>query len=188
MNYNLFDKALNFAARAHQGQYRKGTDIPYIVHPVGVAVILMEMNLTDEVIVAGLLHDVVEDTPITPAQLEAEFGAKIARLVAGASEPDRSAAWEDRKRHTVDYLRRAPLPVKLLSCADKLHNIRTLSRDYAKLGDAVWERFNRGKAQQAWYYRALAQSLPEGVNSPESYPIFEQFSVAVDRLFGTIGK
>ncbi len=183
MNYNLFDKALNFAARAHQGQYRKGTDIPYIVHPVGVAMLLLEINAPDEVIVAGLLHDVIEDTDATLARLEAEFGPEIARLIAAASEPDRSAAWEDRKQHTVDYLRRAPLPVKLIACADKLHNIRTLSRDYATLGDAVWGRFNRGKAQQAWYYRALAQSLPEGVASPEKYPVFEQFSQEVDRLF-----
>jgi len=183
---DLIDRALNFAAKAHQGQYRKGTDIPYIVHPVGVAMLLQEMDAPAEVLAAGLLHDVVEDTPVTPAQLKAEFGPEIARLVAGASEPDRSATWEARKQHTVEYLRRAPLPVKLIACADKLHNIRTLSRDYAKLGDAVWSRFNRGQAQQAWYYRALAQSLPEGVASPEQYPIFEQFSEAVRRLFGDI--
>ena len=180
----LIDRALNFAAKAHQGQYRKGTDIPYIVHPVGVAMILMEINAPDEVIVAGLLHDVVEDTNATLLQLEADFGPEIARLVAGASEPDRSAAWEERKQHTIDYLRRAPLFVKLVACADKLHNIRTLSRDYAALGDAVWGRFNRGKTQQAWYYRALAQSLPKGVASPERYPVFEWFSQEVENLFG----
>jgi len=183
MDYKLFDKTLIFAARAHESGYRKGTDIPYIIHPVGVAMILLEASASDEVIAAALLHDVVEDTDITPAQIEQEFGPEIAQLVRSVSEPDRDAPWEDRKQHTIDKLRYAPLPVKLLACADKLHNIRSIARDHAELGDAVWDRFNRGKEEQAWYYRNLAQSLPFDVEKPEQYPIFAQFAQEVDQLF-----
>ncbi len=187
MNFERFDRALIFAARAHDGQRRKGTDIPYITHPVALAMMLREMDCPDEVIVAALLHDVVEDTPVSLAEVRREFGDAVAGLVEAVSEPDKSAPWEERKRHTIAALRDAPLPVKLLACADKLHNITTLARDHARLGDAVWSRFNRGRAQQAWYYRQLVDSLLHGVESPETYPIFARFARAVHALFDEDG-
>ncbi len=185
MNFNRLDRALIFAARAHDGQQRKGTDIPYITHPVAMAMRLLSMDCMENVVIAALLHDTVEDTAITLDDISQAFGDDVSALVAAASEPDHhTARWEIRKQHTIDFLRTAPLPVKLLSCADKLHNLRSIARDYAQIGDKVWERFARGREKQAWYYRALAQSLPENIASPEAYPIFTEFSQAVDTLFG----
>lgn len=185
INFDRLNRALIFAARAHDGQQRKGTDIPYIIHPVMLAMKLLSMDCSENVIIAALLHDTVEDTAITLEDISREFGAEVAELVAGASEPDHGhARWEIRKQHTIDFLRTAPLPVKLIACADKLHNIQSMQRDFAAMGEKVWERFARGREKQAWYYRGLAESLLAGVAAPEKYPIFAKFAEAVDNLFG----
>ena len=185
MDFNRLNRALIFAARAHDGQRRKGTDIPYIAHPVAMAMKLLTMDCVEDVVIAALLHDVVEDTPFTLDDISQAFGERVAELVAAASEPDHhTARWEVRKQHTIDFLRTAPLPVKLLTCADKLHNLRSIAQDYAQIGDKVWERFARGREKQAWYYLELAQSLPENVASPEDYLIFTEFTQEVAALFG----
>ncbi len=182
MDYNLFDKALIFAAKAHEGQYRKGTDVPYITHPVGLAVTLMDLNCADEVIVAALLHDVVEDTIVTLDEIEVEFGGQVAGLVGAVSEPDRDAPWEVRKEHTINKLRHASLSVKLLACADKLYNIRSMAQDYAAVGEQIWERFNRGKEKQAWYYRFLTERLIGGLEKSERYQIFAEYRQQAENL------
>lgn len=182
MDYKLLDKALVFAANAHSGQYRKGTDVPYITHPVAVAMILLTQGCSTEVVVAGLLHDVIEDTPVTLPELTATFGERVAELVASASEPDRSASWEIRKEHTIRYLKEAPLETKLIACADKLHNVQSMAKGYAQLGETLWTRFKRGKAKQAWYYHSLKQNLPYGVDTTK-YPVFNDFIVSVEAIF-----
>lgn len=184
MNYKLLDKALIFAAKAHDGQYRKGADIPYFAHPVALAMILLDLNCDDELIIAALLHDVVEDTKVTLADIKTTFGSKVADIVQAVSEPNRNAPWEVRKQHTINKLKEAPLPIKLLACADKLHNISAIVRDYNQLGENLWQRFNRGKEKQAWYYRSLAKSLPHDVTELDKYPIFNQFVQEVYNLFG----
>ncbi len=184
-NFQRLNQALIFAARAHDGQQRKGTDIPYIIHPVMLAMRLLTMDCAENVVIAALLHDTVEDTAITLEDISREFGAEVAEVVAAASEPEHSTArWETRKQHTIDFLRDAPLPVKLLACADKLHNIQSMQSDFARQGERVWERFARGREKQAWYYRRLAKNLPAGVALPEMHPIFAEFAEAVDNLFG----
>lgn len=140
--------AIEFAAKAHSGQYRKGTKLPYIVHPLGVARILIEHECPDEVVVAGVLHDTVEDTAITLEDIRRSFGDRVAQIVQAASEPDKADTWENRKRHTIEYLKTAPADVLLVSIADKLDNMRAIRQDYEKLGDAFWSRFNRPKESQ----------------------------------------
>ena len=98
-------KAAEFAVRAHMKQVRKGTDIPYVVHPLGVGRILSENKCPDECIIAGILHDTLEDTDITYEDLKEEFGVEVADIVKGASEPDKSDTWENRKKHTIEYLK-----------------------------------------------------------------------------------
>ena len=152
-------EAIELAARAHRGQVRKGTGVPYLVHPLGVARLLIEHGLPEEVVIAGVLHDTVEDTAVTLGELEARFGAGVAGLVAALSEPDKAAPWEVRKQHTLDGLRVAPLEVVLASCADKLDNLRSLQEDLSRMGEALWGVFKRGRDQQAWYYRGLAEAF-----------------------------
>src|SRR5262245_54664267 len=125
---SLIDSSLIFAARAHRGQVRKGTDIPYIVHPVGVMLLLAQAGEADPALpAAALLHDTIEDAGASASTLAEQFGARVAQIVEGCSEPDHDgAAWEERKQHTVAYLRSAPRDIQLVAAADKLHNLRAM--------------------------------------------------------------
>jgi len=174
------DQAIEFAAWAHRHQFRKKTDIPYISHPFGVAMILQEAGCSEDVVIAGLLHDTLEDTDTTEEDIAERFGAEVLELVKGASEPDKSASWEERKQHTLDYLRTASLPVRQVTCADKLHNLRSIRRDYEVMGDAVWQKFKRGYEEQRWYYQGLVDSL----GHVSRFPLLEQFEREVEEFFG----
>jgi len=179
----IFD-AIEFAAKAHSGQFRKGTKIPYIVHPLGVAKILIEHDCPEEIVVAGILHDTVEDSTVTIDDIRQSFGEKVAWLVQAASEPDKPDTWENRKRHTIEFLKTAPVDVLLVSLADKLDNIRAIRQDYEKLGDALWPRFHRPKDSQMWYYRALVDAFARRVKDGLDVSITKVFKAEVEKVFG----
>ncbi|TAA72727.1 HD domain-containing protein [Planococcus salinarum] len=155
----LIDKAARFAAIKHDGQYRKGSNIPYITHPFGVAMILMEEKQPDSLIAAGLLHDTLEDTEVTEEELFEHFGEEILMLVKAASEPDKTLSWELRKQHTIANLPSHSTEELYLILADKLHNLRSVQADVLKQGNAVWGRFKRGKREQSWYYMSIVHEL-----------------------------
>ena len=121
---DMKEKAKLFAIRAHMGQVRKSEpDKPMIMHPIGVGQLLESFGYDDNVVAAGYLHDVVEDTKYTIEDIEKEFGSDIASLVMGASEPDKSLSWEERKKHTIKETEKLPLRNKLVICADKINNL-----------------------------------------------------------------
>jgi (p)ppGpp synthase/HD superfamily hydrolase len=180
----LLEAALSFAARAHQGQVRKGTHTPYIVHPVGVMLSLQAAGERDpDLLAAALLHDTLEDAGVTAETLRAEFGPRVAEIVAGASEPfARDDPWETRKQHTVEFLRTAPRAVQLVAAADKLHNLSSMVADHATLGEDLWGRFNRGRTDIAWYYRAVTASLQAG--GLADHPLVRDLAATVETFFG----
>jgi (p)ppGpp synthase/HD superfamily hydrolase len=182
----LVESALVFAARVHAGQKRKSSDIPYIVHPVCVMLLLMEHGEHDsELLTAALLHDTIEDTSVTLDQVRAEFGEGVAAIVAGCSEPAKhDHSWEERKRHTIATLPTAPRAVQLISAADKLHNLRSMVADHVTQGDALWSRFNRGRASSAWYYRSIAESLSQG--PLHEHPLVRDLNDTVRQFFGEV--
>lgn len=155
---NPVHEAIIFAEEAHRGQKRKGTQTEYITHPMEVFQILTSMNANPELLMAGLLHDTVEDTSVTPEDIRSNFGERVAELVAGHTE-DKSKTWKERKQHTIDILKTAERDIRLLILADKVANLRSLHSDYAKLGDEVWARFNAPKEEQAWYNGGVQDSL-----------------------------
>lgn len=155
---NQIEHALEIAAKAHQGQYRKGTDTPYISHPYAVGLLLTAAGCREAVIIAGILHDTVEDTPLTLDFIRAEFGEEIAHIVDGCSENKR-LRWRARKTECIEALKTASMEVCLVTCADKLHNLRTIISEYEQIGDAVWERFHGDIEAQRWYYRSVEHSL-----------------------------
>ncbi|WP_045516922.1 HD domain-containing protein [Neobacillus niacini] len=177
---DVVEKALQTASRSHEGQYRKNTDIPYIIHPVAVGMMLMKAGYSDEIVAAGILHDTVEDTPLILEDIKEEFGAKIAEIVEGSSEPDKTLPWKDRKEHTIEFLKTASEEIRAVVCADKLHNIRSIIRDYEDVGEEVWSRFNAGKEQQKWYYTNVVESL--GIQS--TFDLLIELRYEVDKLFG----
>lgn len=179
---NIFH-AIEFAARAHHGQYRKASPLPYIIHPLNVARILIECGAPDEIVIAAVLHDVVEDTKVTLDQVRAEFGQEVARLVEGMSEPDRKDTWENRKRGTLKFLENAPQDLLLIELADKLDNIREISNDIAREGDAVWKRFNRGRDRQEWLYEQLADLFNRRVTTECGTRLAREFAANVRSVF-----
>jgi (p)ppGpp synthase/HD superfamily hydrolase len=176
---DVIEKALQIAARAHVNQRRKGSDIPYIVHPVAVGMILMKAGYDETLVAAGILHDTVEDTDLSLQDIEQEFGPKIAEIVGGCSEPDKALSWDQRKTHTIEYLKNAPNDIRAVACADKLHNIRSITNDYKRIGAEIWNKFNAGKEKQEWYYTQIVESL----NYQNSFPLVEELKEEVHNLF-----
>jgi len=155
----IIQQAINFAAKAHKNQYRKSSDIPYITHPFAVGMLLQAANCSDDVIAAGILHDTLEDTSTTYEELTEQFGIHIANLVRAASEHDKSLPWTVRKQHTIDRLKDANIEEIQVITADKFHNLNTIKDDLGIIGEKVWERFNRGKQDQHWYYASIVKEL-----------------------------
>lgn len=185
--FSLVDRAIGFAARAHDGQRRKTGNVPFIAHPVGVAMLLLEMGCSDEVVAAGLLHDTVEDTRVSIEDIRKEFGDEVAEIVAGVTEPPKKREnWESRKLHTIHSLRNASLSVKLVAAADKYHNLIHTIYTENHIGQSIWNRFGRGKEQQAWYYRSVYDSLIRNVDDLDRYPIFAKLESAIEELFAGI--
>ncbi len=178
----LFE-AIEFAARAHRGQFRKGTQVPYILHPLRVAEILIEVDAGNSLIVAALLHDTIEDTGTTAAGLAQRFGAQVAALVAAVSEPDQAAPWEERKQHTIELLSTATTDALMLLCADKLDNVRSMRRGERSAGPAFWERFHRPRPSQAWYYQRVALALCERAKKDPLRTLAGRLQREVNALF-----
>lgn len=175
----LIEKALQIASLAHEGQYRKNTNIPYIVHPVAVGMILQKAGYRDEMIAAGILHDTVEDTDLTLSDLMRDFGKEVAMIVEGCSEPDKSLSWEERKQHTLVFLKSAPEETRIVACTDKLHNVRSIRQDVEQSGEEVWSRFKRGRDQQEWYYRNVLKSLGHS----SEFPLLDELEKEIAALF-----
>ena len=158
---NAIQEAIIFATIKHQNQKRKGTEIPYIVHPMEVMEILTSMNCFEDVIIAGILHDTLEDTDTKPDEIKELFGDNVLAIVQTESE-DKSKTWKERKQATIDHLEKARPETKLVCFADKLSNIRSMYRDKQKIGADLWKRFNASKEDIEWYYREISRAIQLG--------------------------
>jgi (p)ppGpp synthase/HD superfamily hydrolase len=179
-----YEAALVLASREHREQNRKGTDIPYITHPVHVSVILARYGFPEPLIVAGLLHDVVEDQDYPLDRIEEEFGPDVAGMVGALSEQKRDAQgkarpWEARKRESLERLRQASDGAVTIKAADVLHNSRTLAADLRCAGPGVWDRFNRGPDQTLWYYTEVARLVRERLGD---HPLVAELADALREL------
>jgi len=164
-----FEQALLFATRKHAGQTRKGTPTPYISHLLSVAGLVLEAGGDEDLAIAALLHDVVEDCGGAPMlkEIRRRFGKRVAHVVEGCTETDLTPKppWRQRKEDYLKHLRTANADVRLVSAADKLHNARTILTDYRECGEAVWERFQGKRDGTLWYYRALLGEFRRGKSS-----------------------
>lgn len=180
------DKAIVFAVQAHSGMVRKGTATPYILHPLEAAAIVATITNDEEVIAAAVLHDVLEDTPVTVNQLTEEFGQRVTAFVSAESENKReeipaAETWKLRKQETIDALyNEKHLTIKMIALGDKLSNVRAIYRDYQALGDKLWDRFNqKDKSEHGWYYRSIASATKE----LSKYPAWQEYERLVSILF-----
>ncbi len=158
-----FLRAFNFAAEKHTGQTRKASTIPYIAHLMGVASLVLEFGGDEDMAIAALLHDVVEDCGGAPMlkEVRRKFGARVAKIVDGCtdSDTDPKPPWRERKERYIRHLKSADAETRLVSAADKLNNVRSILSDYREVGESVWARFKGGRDGTLWYYRALLQEF-----------------------------
>jgi len=196
----MIPKAFLYAYEKHKNCPRKGTKIPYIVHPVDVASILLKernnSDVSDELIVAGLLHDIIEDTETSLDEIENEFGNEVMLLVKAVSEPEefkgqsedeKKENWKERKSRTIEDIKKADRDVKLISCADKLSNIRDIINDHFIYGEKVWERFNGSSDEIKWYYQSMVEAYESGTSIQDT-TTFKIFAREVKMFFNNKEK
>ena len=165
-----FGRALAHAAEKHAGQKRKGTRIPYISHPLAVASLVLEFGGGEDEVIAALLHDVAEDCGGQEAldEIRQKFGMGVAAIVGGCTDTLESPKpeWRPRKEAYLAHLQSAHRSVRLVAAADKLHNARSILRDYRSEGESVWTRFSAPKEDVLWYYGAVTRALEARGLSP----------------------
>jgi GTP pyrophosphokinase len=177
-----FGEALTFAAHLHSAQTRKGTQIPYISHLLCVAGLALEFGGTEDEAIAALLHDAVEDQggQLTLARIRRRFGPAVADVVESCSDADVQPrpAWRQRKEAYLAHIGHASGSARLVGAADKLHNATAILRDYRRLREGLWERFNGGKDGTLWYYRSLVGAY----KAAGPHPILDELDRVVSEL------
>lgn len=177
-----FQRAFAFAAEKHSGQTRKASTIPYIGHLMGVASLVLEAGGDEDLAIAALLHDVVEDCGGEPVlkEVRRRFGKRVAKIVDGCTDAyvTPKPAWRERKENYIRRLKRETADTRLVSAADKLNNIRSIISDYCVIGESVWSRFNGGREGTLWYYRTLRDVFLE--RKPNR--ITRDYALAVNEL------
>jgi (p)ppGpp synthase/HD superfamily hydrolase len=158
-----FEEGLLFAKGKHDGQTRKATAVPYIAHLLSVASLVLEAGGDEDLAIAALLHDVVEDCGGAPMleEVRRRFGERVAHVVQGCTDTDLDPKppWRQRKEDYLTHLQTADADIRLVSAADKLHNARSILADYREFGESVWERFQGKRDGTLWYYRSLVDEF-----------------------------
>jgi (p)ppGpp synthase/HD superfamily hydrolase len=191
MNTKLL-KAINFAFEKHEGQYRKKTTIPYIIHPLGAMINLLkeqgeDNSIDDNVVVSGVLHDIYEDTDTSLEEIKKEFGEKVAELVEIASEPEElkkseDENWRERKEKTISNIKNADRQAKIMICADKCDNLLSMNEDLFLEKD-LWGKFNASKEEIKWYYKNCIKAFTEGESIADTR-VFKILKKEFEMLFG----
>ncbi len=182
------------AAEAHKNQKRKEKDIPFISHPMAVGLLLSLLRAEQDVIIAGILHDTLEDTKLSPETIGDNFGVDVLRIVLACTEIDKTLSWEDRKMEKIKNLQNADLQVKLVTCADKLDNLQSINDQLLTEGcnnpiaianADVWLNFKRGFESQKWYYQSIVRALFCGMERIFNPPnIFGTLMRLAENIFG----
>lgn len=185
-------QALALAVQAHENQVRKGTSVPYVAHPMGVASIALEFGADEDQAIAALLHDVLEDGgPQYRTLIKESFGERVLSIVEGCTDglPDQSGGkgdWGERKRAYLAHLALASDEVLLVSGSDKLHNARAIVSDLLRVGPKVFERFKAGRDGTLWYYRTLSDIF-SGRQAPMASLLEAQVSEMERLAWGSLG-
>lgn len=184
INTMKLHEAIIFATKAHKGQVRKGTDVDYICHPMEVLQILTQMGADQNLLIAGVLHDVVEDTDVTLDEIFDRFGADVGNLIAHHSE-DKRKPWRERKEHAVSSLGYADKRTQMLVMADKVSNQRSIYADLMEYGENTWDKFNAPKEEQSWYYSAVQDALKEMQNYEDTADVYWEMVSTYKDIFVT---
>ncbi len=162
---SLIEKAIRIATKAHKAQLRKADGIPFITHPIVVALKLAKHGFSDIVIAAALVHDVLEDTDYPVDKFKKELGDEVFKIVKAVTN-DKFLEWEEKKIKYIENVRKGSEEAKAVAVADKIHNIESLMIVYAKDGSEVWKRFNRGKDKKIWFEKNFLKMIKETWKHP----------------------
>lgn len=185
------EKALNLAAQKHDCQIRKSSKLPFIIHPVSVMIILSQYTEDENILVASLLHDILEDVEDYNYQdLKKDFGEKIAQIVEGVSEDpnliadqlDDKKTWQSRKERYIENLKQDSFESLMVCAADKIHNLRSMIRIYQEQGGKMWQDFNAPLEKQIWYYQSVIEILKEKLNNPVIKELEREF-IEFEKMF-----
>ena len=152
-------KAIDFAVKAHEGQTRKGKEVSYIMHPLSVGLLLSSSGAEEDLVVAGVLHDTIEDTTVTYEDIKKIFGKRVADIVNDVTEQDKSLPWAQRKQLALEHVKDMNEDSVLVKTADVLHNMNDQLEDYKKEGDVMFSKFNAGKEAQLNRYKNLVAEI-----------------------------
>lgn len=176
MQPTLIEKAIRMSVSAHAGQMRKDGP-PYIIHPVAVSLMLARHGFAEAVIAAALVHDVLEDAPVTADEMRDELGEEVLALVKAVSY-DKALSWEDARVAYVEAVRTAPEGAKAISIADKIHNAESLLMAYEKEGKSIWSHFNRSRDKKLWFEEEMLKMMRESWQ----HPLVEEYAALVEKL------
>ncbi|MER1986425.1 MAG: HD domain-containing protein [Solibacillus sp.] len=177
---NLFDFATQFIAEKYENVYRAGVVVPYTTHLFGVARLLKSAGYREEVVIAGLLHDCLEDGRADERELRTFFGDEIAKLVKVSTEPDKNIVWEQRKKEVLNTIQHKTDEQLAIVLAEKTHNVRAITVEVAQLGEQVWANLKAPKEKQEWYYRSIIEKVK--IYHPNAV-LLCQLEQAVEKLF-----
>lgn len=183
--------ALKVAAKAHSGQYRKGTNVPYIIHPVAVGMIISKHTDDENAIIAGILHDILEDVKpeiYSEADMRRDFSNLITDIVKDISEPKTAGQpklpWKERKQAYLERLGNSYyFEAYIVAAADKVHNLTDILDDYYQFGDEIWQRFNASKQDILQYYRAVFDLIR---NEPVPIELKHHLTTLIEELAGVV--
>lgn len=185
-----FDNALKFAHKVHRLDHRKGTTIPYISHLIAVAGLVLESGGDEDLAIAGLLHDAVEDAKDISGEemsdrIRSKFGDRVADIVDGCSDAKSSPGgskppWKSRKEAYIEHLKSTSNDVLRVSIADKVHNARSIATDQDRFGEKVWTRFTSTSEESRWYYTSLRDIYKERIS--DSY-LIKELDIAIARIW-----
>ena len=181
-----FREALVYAAFLHEAQVRKAAGTPYVAHLMAVSGLALEHGASEDVAIAALLHDAVEDQggQETAEVIRARFGDAVCAIVLGCSDTDvvPKPPWRERKERYLAHVTTAPVDVRLVSLSDKVHNARSILADLRVEGDAVWARFRGGKDGTLWYYRSLVAAFQGGAHTVGTRRLAEELTRVVREI------
>lgn len=179
------DEALRVSARAHKKQSRRGSDTPYIVHPYGVMFIASQYTEDEDVLIACLLHDVIEDVPkeYSEVQMREQFGDRVVELVLGVTKDRKIRGWKASCDDYLDHLENsAPAESSIIAVADKIHNIMSILNDYDRVGDEVWNIFAADKHSQKWWFESTKKIAAKRITGNKILELYNEYLDKINNI------
>ena len=174
-------RGIAIASRAHDGHYRKGSGVPYISHPMAVMLIAASVTNDEDVLLAALFHDILEDVPenYSRAEMKDEFGLRVVEIVEGVTKNSSLPSWQERADAYLEQLSRGSAESIIVAAADKFHNLSQTLEDLDRDGHSLWRRFRSTPSQQLWWYTSVRNVVAERLSD---MPLLDDLDVLIERL------